>query len=114
MENPFKEGDRVVILRKGIEAEAVVRTTWRHEVQVRVQGGELIWRTAKTILRTLPAEVPTPDAVPNNGKAAEEIADEKQPSVDSKPDVPAQPAPVPKPIKGGKSVKRRGSPRRKK
>lgn len=54
MENPFKEGDRVVILRKEIEAEAVVRTTWQHEVQVRAQNGELLWRTVKTILRTLP------------------------------------------------------------
>lgn len=54
MENPFKEGDKVVILRKGIEAEAVVKTTWQHEVQVRVQSNELLWRTVKTILRTLP------------------------------------------------------------
>ena len=51
MENPFKEGDRVKILRSGIELEAVVRTTWRHEVQVRVQSGELLWRTSKTISR---------------------------------------------------------------
>jgi hypothetical protein len=66
MENPFKQGDRVVILRKGIEAEAVVKTTWRHEVQVRVQSNELLWRTVKTILRTLP---PLPPADPDSSPA---------------------------------------------
>lgn len=67
MENPFKEGDRVVILRKGIEAEAVVKTTWQHEVQVRVQSNELLWRTVKTILRTLP---PLSPAEPVSSPAA--------------------------------------------
>lgn len=58
-----------MILRKGIEAEAVVRTTWRHEVQVRVHSGELLWRTVKTILRTLPPASPE-DPIPFPASAA--------------------------------------------
>lgn len=69
MENPFKEGDRVMILRKGSEVEAVVKTTWQHEVQVRVQSGELLWRTVKTILRTLSLPCPE-DPVPFPAAAA--------------------------------------------
>lgn len=48
MVNPFKPGDKVLIFRKGIEMEATVRSTWNHEVQVRVADGELLWRTVKT------------------------------------------------------------------
>ena len=54
MTNPFKQGDKVLTLRKGIEIEATVRTTWNHEVQVRTADGDLLWRTMKTI-RSLPA-----------------------------------------------------------
>lgn len=55
MINLFKEGDRVLILRKGAQVEATVKTTWLHEVQVRVESGELLWRTVKTIIKTLPS-----------------------------------------------------------
>ncbi|MEO5914435.1 MAG: hypothetical protein ABIS50_09400 [Luteolibacter sp.] len=50
MENPYKADDKVLIQRKGSELEAVVRTTWKHEVQVRVVvDRELLWRTVKTV-----------------------------------------------------------------
>lgn len=48
MVNPFNPGDKVLILRQGVELEATVRTTWNHEVQVRIADGELLWRTVKT------------------------------------------------------------------
>ncbi len=49
MVNPFKAGDKVLAMRQGVEIEAVVRTTWNHEVQIRAKSGELLWRTMKTI-----------------------------------------------------------------
>lgn len=35
-------------MRREVELEATVRTTFNHEVQVRVTDGELLWRTVKT------------------------------------------------------------------
>lgn len=50
MHNPYKEGDAVLIQRKGVELEATVKQTWNHEVQVRVViDRELLWRSVKTI-----------------------------------------------------------------
>ena len=56
MVNPFKAGDKVLAMRQGVEIEAVVRTTWNHEVQVRAKSGELLWRTMKTIRMAPQAE----------------------------------------------------------
>lgn len=49
MVNPFKPGDKVVAMRKGVEIDATVRTTWNLEVQIFTDTGELLWRTMKTI-----------------------------------------------------------------
>ena len=49
MVNPFKPGDKVLAMRKGVEITATVRTTWNHEVQIFSDTGELLWRTMKTI-----------------------------------------------------------------
>ena len=49
MVNPFKPGDKVLSMRKGVEITATVRTTWNHEVQIFSDTGELLWRTMKTI-----------------------------------------------------------------
>jgi len=49
MVNPFKPGDKVLAMRKGVEIAATVRTTWNHEVQIFSDTGELLWRTMKTI-----------------------------------------------------------------
>jgi hypothetical protein len=57
MENPFKPGDKVVAMRKGVEIAAMVRTTWNHEVQIFTDTGELLWRTMKTI-RMVPVGEP--------------------------------------------------------
>jgi hypothetical protein len=64
MANPFKPDDKVLTLRKGIEIEATVRTTWNHEVQVRTADGDLLWRTQKTVRSVTPTETalsPEPD-----------------------------------------------------
>ncbi|MBB5036167.1 prolipoprotein diacylglyceryl transferase [Prosthecobacter dejongeii] len=60
MDNPFKPGDKVLIMRKGVELEATVRTTFNHEVQVRVADGELLWRTVKTA-RLIAASAESPE-----------------------------------------------------
>jgi hypothetical protein len=49
MVNPFKPGDKVLAMRKGVEITATVRTTWNHDVQIFSDTGELLWRTMKTI-----------------------------------------------------------------
>lgn len=64
MANPFKPDDKVLTLRKGIEIEATVRTTWNHEVQVRTADGDLLWRTMKTIRRAGGEETLPPTAAP--------------------------------------------------
>jgi hypothetical protein len=108
MINPFKPGDKVLIQRKGIEIEAVVRSTWNHEVQVRIADGELLWRTVKTA-RLIQAAEPAsstpgaplePDAaqVPPEEtslpEAVEEVA-EAPASVESAEPAPAPEAPAP-------------------
>lgn len=108
MINPFKPGDKVLIQRKGIEIEAVVRSTWNHEVQVRIADGELLWRTVKTA-RLIQAAEPassTPEApqepdaaqVPPEEtslpEAVEEVA-ETPSSVESAKPAPAPEAPAP-------------------
>ena len=60
MDNPFSPGDKVLIMRKGDEIEATVRATWKHEVQVRVADGELLWRTVSTVRALLPPNYPVP------------------------------------------------------
>lgn len=52
-------------MRKGVELEATVRTTFNHEVQVRVADGELLWRTVKTA-RLIAASAESPE-VPQVG-----------------------------------------------
>ena len=86
MDNPLKAGDKVLILRKGQELEATVRTTFNHEVQVRVADGELLWRTVKTA-RLIAASVeveegpqagqesPLPEVVPDNAGQGSDQAD---------------------------------------
>ena len=83
MDNPFQPGDKVLILRKGVEMEATGRSTWNHEVQVRVADGELLWRTvntAKLIAQTAHEVTPQPMAVPEvveeQGAASEEAQEE--------------------------------------
>lgn len=108
MVNPFKPGDKVLILRKGIELEAVVRTTFNHEVQVRASDGELLWRTVKTarLLMTGESTPETPEtpqeADANQGmappppepEAPEESARDNSPAEAPEP-VEMEPAPEP-------------------
>lgn len=47
--NPYKPDDKVFIKIKGSEVEATVRLVWKDEVQVRVTGGGLLWRTVRTV-----------------------------------------------------------------
>ena len=131
MVNPFKPGDKVSIQRKGVEHEAVVRTTFNHEVQVRVADGELLWRTVKTA-RLIQAAEPasdTPEApqepgadqapaesssapeapeevaegVPS-GEAAEVVAQESAPEAET---APAEAETVSEPVEGKGSKKAR-------
>lgn len=93
MVNPFKPGDKVLILRQGVELEATVRTTFNHEVQVRLADGELLWRTVKTARLIVSAAVVTePVMTPTH-----EAASEPMPSVilsaqesENLPQVPAE------------------------
>ena len=88
MVNPFKSGDKVLTLRKGIEIEATVRTIWKHEVQVRAADGELLWRTMKTI-RSVPVP-PTdqPADTPQNPDSGTD-ATQAKPPVEPVPGEPA-------------------------
>lgn len=85
MVNPYKSGDKVLILRKGIELEATVRTTWNHEVQVRASDGELLWRTVKTVRSATPdigggthlaTSLPEPETAPEVELVAEVPSDQ--------------------------------------
>ena len=73
MVNPFKPGDKVLAMRKGVEITATVRTTWNHEVQIFSDTGELLWRTMKTI-RMAPEVVfgPLTEALPEEQTIPEE------------------------------------------
>ena len=83
MENPYKADDRVLIQRKGSELEAVVRTTWKHEVQVRVVvDRELLWRTVKTVKSLDRLDTPaTPAIVDKVEPVATPIESEANPEV---------------------------------
>jgi len=45
VKNPFKVGEKVITKVDGKEVEAVVTKLWQNEVQVRISGNELRWRT---------------------------------------------------------------------
>ena len=136
MVNPFKPDDKVLILRKGIEIEATVRTTFNHEVQVRTAYGELLWRTVKTIWSVMapepeqPADTPegseshsvVPHADPPEDESAmesppasEEVVTAEPASEEAAPcnvdnqslDQPAEPEPQ-KPEKGSRKSRKRG------
>jgi len=79
MVNPFKSGDKVLTLRKGIEIEATVRTTWNHEVQVRAADGELLWRTMKTIRSVAPPATDQPAETPQNFASGTEVTQAEPP-----------------------------------
>jgi hypothetical protein len=49
MENPFKAGDAVLTKVKDKDVSATVRQIWRNEVQVKVDKGEVLWRTMYTV-----------------------------------------------------------------
>lgn len=78
----------MLILRKGVEMEATVRSTWNHEVQVRVADGELLWRTVKTARLIVQA---VPETAP---------ADQEAPPSDTPPETPSLPgvADEPEPV----------------
>lgn len=77
----------MLILRKGVEMEATVRSTWNHEVQVRVADGELLWRTVNTarlIAQTVPETAPADEEAPPSDTPPEtpsvpEVAEEPEP-----------------------------------
>jgi len=56
MTNPFKPEDKILTKVKGMEVEATVRQVWNEEVQVRIPGGALLWRTIRTV--RLPSSEP--------------------------------------------------------
>lgn len=92
MVNPFNPGDKVLILRQGVELEATVRTTFNHEVQVRVADGELLWRTVKTARLIVPAAVvtepliaPTPEPAMESESSSEPVQEAEHTS-----DLPAE------------------------
>ena len=78
MVNPFKAGDKVVTHLKGGEVEGIVRTTYAHEVQIRLADKDLIWRTMKKVRA---AEGPLTASAPEAPPVVEEVA-------------PLEPAPV--------------------
>lgn len=100
MVNPFQPGDKVLILRKGVEMEATVRSTWNHEVQVRVADGELLWRTvntAKLIAQAAPETAPADEEAPPSDTPPEtpsvpEVAEEPEPVTEQVHQGPPQPA----------------------
>lgn len=89
MVNPFKPDDKVLILRKGIEIEATVRTTFNHEVQVRTADGELLWRTVKTIRSVIAPEPEQPADTPEGSESHSVVAPadppEDEPAMESPP-----------------------------
>jgi hypothetical protein len=90
MENPFKPGDKVVAMRKGVEITAMVRTTWNHEVQIFTDTGELLWRTMKTVRREPVGE---PEMAPV-ALSGEQVV----PEVESHPPQEQSPAPEPETV----------------
>jgi hypothetical protein len=94
MVNPFKPGDKVLIFRKGIEMEATVRSTWNHEVQVRVADGELLWRTVKTARLVVEAK---PEVI--TGELCQELPDTSLTPEVAKDEAPPviNPEPLPQP-----------------
>jgi hypothetical protein len=60
--NPYKPDDKVFIKIKGAEVEATVRLVWKDEVQVRVSGGSLLWRTVRTVKSVASPGAETPAA----------------------------------------------------
>lgn len=87
MANPFKPDDKVLILRKGLEIEATVRSTWNHEVQVRTADGDLLWRTVKTIRGVIPPDTPASE----NQTPMSEVLAEATPGETSPEDLPQAP-----------------------
>lgn len=79
MVNPFKPDDKVLILRKGIEIGATVRTIFNHEVQVRTEDGELLWRTMNTIRSVEPPVEEKPEEIPHVPEPVSEITKDDSP-----------------------------------
>lgn len=84
MVNPFKPGDKVVAMRKGVEITATVRNTWNHEVQIFSDTRELLWRTMKTIRMTEGESEPVAETPSEEQMTPEETHLPQEPS-------PAQP-----------------------
>jgi len=84
MSNPFKPNDKVLTKHKGGEVEATVRLVWKEEVQVRLLGGMLVWRTVRTV-RVIPTTVPMEDSAGEEAGGTPPIA----PNEESTEPVPA-------------------------
>ena len=60
--NPYKKGDKVKTICKGVEVEAKVTAVFKDEVQVKTPDGERRWRTVRTVTSTRTAGGPDNDA----------------------------------------------------